>query len=162
MLLFNVIVTEPLFVNEPQNPFLITVSVNMSLKMYSFYGKVKFLWELSTSQSQPHALGVIAVLKKRKKRASKIASSFVVLKFFGSADLYCAPITPLLLGHALYMTLPCTLCATKFSKTLNLNIQVRALHNIITEMCMFCQKHFLQPSQIIDHFESFSSSMQWL
>ena len=61
-----------------------------------------------------------------------------------------------------YRTLPCKLCATKFSKTLNLNIQVRALHNIITEMCMFCQKHFLQPSQIIDHFESFSSSMQWL
>ena len=50
MLLFNVIVTEPLFVNEPQNPFLITVSVNMSLKMYSFYAKVKFLWELSADQ----------------------------------------------------------------------------------------------------------------
>ena len=58
MLLFDLIVT--LFVNEPQNPFLFTVSVNMSLKMYSFYGKVKFFWELSASQSQPHALGVIA------------------------------------------------------------------------------------------------------
>ena len=65
MLLFYLIVT--LFVNEPQNPFLFTVSVNMSLKMYSFYAKVKFLWELSASQSQPHALGVIAVLKKEKK-----------------------------------------------------------------------------------------------
>ena len=42
MLLFNVIVTEPLFVNEPQNPFLITVSVNMSLKMYSFMQKSSF------------------------------------------------------------------------------------------------------------------------
>ena len=62
VLLFDLIVT--LFVNEPQNPFLFTVSVNMSLKMYSFYAKVKYLWELSASQSQPHALGVIAVLKK--------------------------------------------------------------------------------------------------
>ena len=64
MFLFYLIVT--LFVNEPQNPFLFTVSVNMSLKMYSFYAKVKFLWELSASQSQPHALGVIAVLKKNE------------------------------------------------------------------------------------------------
>ena len=68
MLLFDLIVT--LFVNEPQNPFLFTVSVNMSLKMYSFYGKVKFLFELSASQSQPHALGVIAVLKKINKKMS--------------------------------------------------------------------------------------------
>ena len=44
---FDLIVT--LFVNEPRNPFLFTVSVNMSLKMYSFYAKVKFLWELGAS-----------------------------------------------------------------------------------------------------------------
>ena len=42
----------------------------MSLKMYSFYAKVKYLWELSASQSQPHALGVIAVLKIFFKKMS--------------------------------------------------------------------------------------------
>ena len=40
-------------------------------------------------------------------------------------------------------------------KTKFKNTQVRALHDMITETCMYCQKHFLQPSQLTDHFESY-------
>ena len=63
---FHVIVTESLFVNEPQNPFLITVSVNMSLKMYSFMQKSSFYgtWVLPSPNT---CLGSDCSTKKKKE-----------------------------------------------------------------------------------------------
>ena len=56
----------------------------------------------------------------------------------------------------LEQSIPCELCAIKFTRKPNLNIQMRSLHDIITNKCMYWQKHFLQPSQLCEHFGSCS------
>ena len=52
----------------------------------------------------------------------------------------------------LEQSIPCELCAIKFTRKPNLNIQMRSLHDIISNTCMYWQKHFLQPSQLSEHF----------
>ena len=52
----------------------------------------------------------------------------------------------------LEQSIPCDLCAIKFTRKPNLNIQMRSLHDIISNTCVYWQKHFLQPSQLSEHF----------